>query len=319
MKGGGALQHLQQSFTKPLYYRPTASFTFKSVRRAPLLSQFCCELLKKMFIFICLISCWLAGVLGDEVKSVSVMEGDSVTLNTDLTEIQRDDLIMWTFELALIAKTNGKDNKREFYNERFRDRLKLDQTGSLIITNTRTTDSGLYKVTSSRREMPLNTFNLTVFACLSVPLISSTSSQNPPSSSSCSFLCSVVNVSDVTLSWYKGNSLLSSISVSDLSRSLSLHLECLDDFYSCVVNNPIRNHTTYLNNTEYCQPCSDVSRIALISAPGSLLIIAAVGIFFICRKHRKTDQEAETVETGAEITYADPIFYKLKALKSVEV
>ncbi|XP_052447232.1 hepatocyte cell adhesion molecule isoform X3 [Carassius gibelio] len=316
MKGGGALQHLQQSFTKPLYYRPTASFTFKSVRRAPLLSQFCCELLKKMFIFICLISCWLAGVFGDEVKSVSVMEGDSVTLNPDLTEIQRNDLIMWTFELALIAKTNGKDNKREFYDERFRDRLKLDQTGSLIITNTRTTDSGLYKVTSSRRLKPLNTFNLTVYACLSVPLISSTSSENPPSSSSssssqqnCSFLCSVVNVSDVSLSWYKGNSLLSSISVSDLSRSLSLHLECLDDFYSCVVNNPITNQTTHLN-TQLCHTCSDVSRIALISAPGSLLIIAAVGIFFICRKHRKTDQEAETVDSGAEISYADPIFYK---------
>uniref|UniRef100_A0A8C2C249 Immunoglobulin domain-containing protein n=1 Tax=Cyprinus carpio TaxID=7962 RepID=A0A8C2C249_CYPCA len=82
------------------------------------------------------------------IRSVSVMEGDSVTLNTDLTEIQRDDLIMWTFELVLIAKINGKDDKREFYDERFRDRLKLDQTGTLTIMNINTTDSGLYKVTS---------------------------------------------------------------------------------------------------------------------------------------------------------------------------
>uniref|UniRef100_A0A9J8BR30 Ig-like domain-containing protein n=1 Tax=Cyprinus carpio carpio TaxID=630221 RepID=A0A9J8BR30_CYPCA len=265
-----------------------------------------------MFIFICLFSCRLAGVFGE---SVSVMEGDSVTLNTHLTEIQRDGLIMWKFGLVLIAKINAKDNKRDFYDERFKDRLQLDQTGSLNITNTRTTDSGFYKVTSSRTEKPLNTFNLTVYARLPVPIISSTSSQNPPPSlsssvSKCLLLCSVVNVSDVTLSWYRGNSLLSSISVSDLNRSLSLHLECLDDSYSCVVNNPIRNQTQHLNNTELCQPCSAVSQIVLISAPGSLLIIAAVGIFCICRKRRKTDQEAETVETGAEITYADPTFYK---------
>ncbi|KAL0161077.1 hypothetical protein M9458_044802, partial [Cirrhinus mrigala] len=70
---------------------------------------------------------------------------------------------MWTFGHILIAKINGKDNKREFYDERFRNRLKLDQTGSLTLTNTRTTDSGFYIVTSSRTEMPLNTFNLTVY------------------------------------------------------------------------------------------------------------------------------------------------------------
>ncbi|XP_058615931.1 hepatic and glial cell adhesion molecule-like [Onychostoma macrolepis] len=280
-----------------------------------------------MFISICLFSWSLVGVFGvDEVKSVSVTERDSVTLNTGLTEMQRDDLIMWTCGLVLIAKINRKDNKREFYDERFRDRLKLDQTGSLSITNTRTTDSGLYKVTSSRRESPLNTFNLTVYAHLPVPVISSTSSQNPPPSSSssglstsrCSLMCSVLNVSDATLSWYKGNSLSSSISVSDLSRSLSLSLECLDDSYSCVLNNPISNQTRHLNNTELCQPCSDVSLIALISAAaaGSLLIIAAVGIVCICRKHRKTDQERETVETDAEIAYADPTLYKRKAQKS---
>ncbi|KAI2643073.1 Transmembrane and immunoglobulin domain-containing protein 1 [Labeo rohita] len=169
----------------------------------------------------------------DEAQSVSVMEGDSVTLNTDVTEMQRDDLIMWTFGHILIAKINGKDKKKEFYDERFRNRLKLDQIGSLTFTNTRTTDSGFYKVTSSRTEMPLNTFNLTVY---------------------------VLNVSDVTLSWYKGNSLLSNISVSDLSISFSLPLEVEyqdNNTYSCVLKNSISNQTKHLDISMLCHTCSE--------------------------------------------------------------
>ncbi|XP_026053172.1 SLAM family member 5-like [Carassius auratus] len=219
-----------------------------------------------LFIFFCLCSWSLAGVFGDEVKSVSVTEGDSVSLHTDYTDTQRKDSIEWKFgsKNILIAQIDRKNNVSTIHNEsdggRFRHRLKLDQTGSLIITNTRTTDSGLYKV-FGRTETPLNIFNLTVYAPLPIPVITRYSTQNSSSSSSssnCSFLCSAVNVSDVTLSWYKGNSLFSSISVSNINRSLSLHLECLDDSYSCVVNNPIRNQTTHLN-TELCQTCSGTS------------------------------------------------------------
>ncbi len=98
-----------------------------------------------------------------------MMEGDSVTLHINDTDIQRDDQIMWKFghNSILIAQINRENNDSKFYNDnadgRFRDRLKLDQTGSLTITNTRTTDSGLYKVYSRRTEIPLNAFNLTVY------------------------------------------------------------------------------------------------------------------------------------------------------------
>ncbi len=111
-----------------------------------------------------------SGVFGDEVRSVSVTEGDSVTLHINDTDIQKDELIMWKFghNSILIAQINRKNNNSRLYNNsadgRFRDRLKLDhQTGSLTITNTTTTDSGLYNVTRSRTEIPFNIFNLTVY------------------------------------------------------------------------------------------------------------------------------------------------------------
>ncbi|XP_048038245.1 uncharacterized protein LOC125263285 isoform X1 [Megalobrama amblycephala] len=95
----------------------------------------------------------LCHTCSDEVK-VSVKEGDSVALKTDLTEIQTDDLILWTFgtDKSLIAKLNRKSSKISIYDDvldgRFRDRLNLDhQTGSLTITNITTEHDGLYEGT----------------------------------------------------------------------------------------------------------------------------------------------------------------------------
>ncbi|KTG40972.1 hypothetical protein cypCar_00040491 [Cyprinus carpio] len=75
------------------------------------------------------------------------MEGDSVTLHHNLyvSNIQRDDEIEWRFEGTLIARVIV--NNSEYYDEKtFKHRLKLGQTGSLTITNTRSADSGLYQL-----------------------------------------------------------------------------------------------------------------------------------------------------------------------------
>uniref|UniRef100_A0A673M6Z7 Uncharacterized LOC107725339 n=2 Tax=Sinocyclocheilus rhinocerous TaxID=307959 RepID=A0A673M6Z7_9TELE len=177
-------------------------------------------------------------------EEISVTEGDSVTLNINLTEVSDSD-ILWECEtdMALIAeiiRAAGRFSTFDGPDGRFRDRLKLDnQTGSLTITNTTTEHAGRYKLTLNGRKRVSKAFRVSVYARLPCPVISSNSSQC--SSSSCSLLCSVLNVGHVTLSWYKGNSLLSSISASDLSISLSLPLEVEyqdKNTYSCVLNNP---------------------------------------------------------------------------------
>lgn len=73
------------------------------------------------------------------------MEGDSVTLHTDVTDIKTDDEIEWRFNSTRIARVTGNN---AIYDEdvKFKDRLQLDiQTGDLKISNFRITDSGLYK------------------------------------------------------------------------------------------------------------------------------------------------------------------------------
>uniref|UniRef100_A0A8C2CDC2 Immunoglobulin domain-containing protein n=1 Tax=Cyprinus carpio TaxID=7962 RepID=A0A8C2CDC2_CYPCA len=153
----------------------TSSFMSKQfvIRNAEMTSV---VILKKMvhvvvLIHLCL---WHLGVFGDTVtvKSVSVLEGDSVTLNSGLTEMMDDDLILWRFgyKKILIAKINVMASSITVYDDdlggRFRDRLKLDdQTGSLIITNTRTEHTGLYQLQSNS---VIKSFSLTVHSELSV-------------------------------------------------------------------------------------------------------------------------------------------------------
>uniref|UniRef100_A0A672MN64 Immunoglobulin domain-containing protein n=1 Tax=Sinocyclocheilus grahami TaxID=75366 RepID=A0A672MN64_SINGR len=96
-----------------------------------------------------------------EMKLMSVKEGDPVILQTDIPQLYRDELIVWRFgdEGKLIAKHDIEAKSSPLYyetDERFRDRLQLNhQTGSLIITNTRTTDSGHYKVKISSNKQTL--------------------------------------------------------------------------------------------------------------------------------------------------------------------
>ncbi|KAF4097492.1 hypothetical protein G5714_021500 [Onychostoma macrolepis] len=249
------------------------------------------------------------------VKTVSVMEGDSVTLNTDV-EVQTEDHILWTFEpqCIQIAEIIKRDKLHFVFvsnDGRFRDKLHMDnQTGSLTIRNIRSEHSGLYQMQISSSKILQRRFNVTLYAPLPIPVInrdySHCSSSSPGCSSvpKCLLLCSVVNVRNVTLSWFKGNSLMSSISVSDLSISLSLPLEikCLDDSYSCVVSYSFTNRTKHLSITELCLTCSELHQhaleILLITSMFLLLAFMIVVVLMVCRllKCNRGKEKAQTEE-----------------------
>ncbi len=97
-------------------------------------------------------------------------EGDSVTLQTDATEIHEDEDILWYFggKKSLVAKINRETKTFFTYDDvpdgRFRDRLKLDkQTGSLTITNITTEHAGLYHLEISGAKLISNTFSVSVY------------------------------------------------------------------------------------------------------------------------------------------------------------
>ncbi|KAL1252196.1 hypothetical protein QQF64_019992, partial [Cirrhinus molitorella] len=105
----------------------------------------------------------------DQIKRKSVREGESVTLDSDVVK-NPNDLKMWYFNdnlIIVLTRDRSEICINDQCDERFRDRLKLNQTGSLTITNTRTTDSGHFKlqINSSRFDI-IKTFSVTVTVLL---------------------------------------------------------------------------------------------------------------------------------------------------------
>ncbi|KAL1252076.1 hypothetical protein QQF64_019872, partial [Cirrhinus molitorella] len=217
----------------------------------------------------------------DAVTSVSVMEGDSVILNSGLTEMHGD-LFQWVFLNSLIGHINlkaGHITLFDFDDGRFRDRLIVDkQTGSLTITNITTEHSGLYELQIYSGNQ-FKKFSLGVYTQPTVPVISRNSSQCSSSSSYCSLVCSVVNVE------YQDK-----------------------NTYSCVLNNPISNQTQHLDISKLCHTCSDsVHCCGSTEAVIRLVLSALVGVATIAlvvydiRSRRAEQDQAQFSQVNSVI------------------
>lgn len=111
-------------------------------------------------------------VTEDKITSVPVMDGQSVTLPTEITEIQQKEMICWKFanykecscaKFVVIATLYKANNEEHPYNRKilkFRDSLKLNhKTGSLTISNITPKHYGHYKLQiTSEGQMTIHTF-----------------------------------------------------------------------------------------------------------------------------------------------------------------
>ncbi|XP_035382316.1 SLAM family member 5-like [Electrophorus electricus] len=229
-----------------------------------------------------------------DLETVEVTEGETITLNSHITGVKSDDGILWTFgtrniRIAQIFKMEPFTH----YDEIFRNRLQLDtQTGSLTIHNISITHSGVYKLQIISNDVSTKQFNVTVYARLPVPNITRASHSKRKSSISltCPVLCSVDSVNKVTLSWYKGNHVISTISDSKTSSLfLPLEVEYHDkNTYSCVASNPVSNQTALLIITSICQPVSGHRLILLSVIPAvALLLVVILVLYWKFRKVKK--------------------------------
>ncbi|KTG32028.1 hypothetical protein cypCar_00040757, partial [Cyprinus carpio] len=96
---------------------------------------------------------------GEDGVSLSLMEGDSVIFQTGV-ETNQQGTIKWYYNEKRIAQINGDrsrictDVQCNNGTESFRNRLKIDQvTGSLTIKNIKTTDTGVYRLKISSRNI----------------------------------------------------------------------------------------------------------------------------------------------------------------------
>uniref|UniRef100_A0A3B4CUL0 Ig-like domain-containing protein n=1 Tax=Pygocentrus nattereri TaxID=42514 RepID=A0A3B4CUL0_PYGNA len=244
---------------------------------------------------------------GEEVVRLQELEGNTVTIHTGLTGVQSDAHILWFYrsENTDIKIVNSLIIRGEiitdYYSERFRDRLQLNRTsGSLTIRNISREDSGVYKLHIITGISSVWSFSVDVYAPVLKPVIRNQAEKRSVSlRESCSPLCSVENVKDLSLSWYEEKERISSINSSDSSERLYLPLNKTDpnnSTYTCVAANPVSTQTTQLNITVLCfintvRNPNEAGRMKLLVAVLIPVLIVGLLLVFIARVWKKKSKQ----------------------------
>ncbi|XP_058615365.1 uncharacterized protein LOC131529610 isoform X2 [Onychostoma macrolepis] len=268
--------------------------------------------------------------LTDAKKLLSVMKGDSFTINLDVTNMQRNDEIEWRFEGIRIARVIV--NNSEYYNDgTFRDRLKLDhQTGSLTITNTQITDSGLYQLkTIIGHKESIKRFDVTVYDVEKLPVMEGDSVTLNPNLTNIQrndeiewrfegirIARVIVNNSEyyndgtfrdrLKLDHRTGSLTITNTKITDsglyqlktiigITESIKRFIVTVNAYLPVITRNSQHQQTEHPSINQLCDTCSDsLSLIVLISAAaGFLLIVAIICIFCMCWENKDAVQPHE--------------------------
>uniref|UniRef100_A0A8C2EF57 Si:dkey-182g1.6 n=1 Tax=Cyprinus carpio TaxID=7962 RepID=A0A8C2EF57_CYPCA len=107
------------------------------------------------------------------VKTRSVKEGEIIILNTGVINIDSEgyNLILWKTKDIIVGEINKKINRNNGGQDIFNGRQQLNEnSGSLTISDSRTTDSGVYHLTMSSSSHTLQrTITVTVRAQSGAP------------------------------------------------------------------------------------------------------------------------------------------------------
>lgn len=226
------------------------------------------------------------------------LEGSNVTLSSTVTQLDSEHHhVVWTqdeFDGKQIV--TWEKNIVTYYDTEMREHLLLDnQTGSLTIQNITQQLSKCYCLRMMFGKDPhiMMIYAVVVYRKVSTLHLSTEDSSLSPVPRSCRVNCSVNNSDDATLTLYKGNIVISTISDPNLASPLTLTLDIPQnssrDTFTCEAENPISKKTVVFNTTYWCPKHEEDSQIkpwtiAVGCAVTLIGIVTVIGLSTAVRK-----------------------------------
>ncbi|MEE6484543.1 hypothetical protein FKM82_013904 [Ascaphus truei] len=180
----------------------------------------------------------------------------------------------------------------------YKDRIKIFENGSLLISNLLLSDEGTYEVEISITDDTFTgekTINLTVDVPISKPQVFLVSTTVLELNENLTLTCSHENGTKPAYIWMKDGKLLindSRILFSQDQKVLTITKVLMsdDDIYSCIVENPISNgRSEPIKLTVYRRS----SLYIILSTGGIFLLVTLVTVCACCKPSRKEKHELE--------------------------